>query len=201
MGHTLFLVRHGEQIDAEHGVADGVLSGRGVRQAQALASRLSGVPFTNTWHSPWDSASDTMRVLGELLPSLEPQPSPLLLDCVPSGPTPDMPQTYRPFFTSVTEVQVDAGRAQMDDAVAEFLGPGAKKGQIDLLITHNAVIGWFVREALGGPEWRWLGTSQAHCAITVLHQRPGRPWTMMSFNDVAHLPVELRTGLIEPYVW
>jgi len=31
----------------------------------------------------------------------------------------------------------------------------------------------------------------------VLSQRPGRPWTLASHNDLAHLPVELRTGLPE----
>ena len=30
-------------------------------------------------------------------------------------------------------------------------------------------------------------------------QKQGRPWTLLSHNDMAHLPVELRTGLPEVY--
>ena len=36
MGHVLYLVRHGEQVDAQYGVADGPLSPRGERQARLL---------------------------------------------------------------------------------------------------------------------------------------------------------------------
>ena len=36
MPHHLYLVRHGEQLDAEHGMPDGPLSPRGRRQAELL---------------------------------------------------------------------------------------------------------------------------------------------------------------------
>ena len=39
MSRFLYLVRHGEQQDAEHGLPDGPLSARGVRQAHAIAER------------------------------------------------------------------------------------------------------------------------------------------------------------------
>ena len=48
MPHYLYLVRHGEQQDAEHGMPDGPLSPRGKRQAMLIAERLGGVPFTHT---------------------------------------------------------------------------------------------------------------------------------------------------------
>ena len=62
MSRYLYLVRHGEQQDAEHGLPDGPLSPRGVRQAQALAERLGGVPFTEAWTSPLQRAQETARV-------------------------------------------------------------------------------------------------------------------------------------------
>ena len=64
MAHNIILVRHGEQLDAEHGVIDGPLSPRGVRQAIALGDRLSGLQITNAWHSPLERAWETDRVLG-----------------------------------------------------------------------------------------------------------------------------------------
>lgn len=195
MTHYLFLVRHGEHLDAEHGLEDGPLSPRGRRQAELLADRLSGVPLDAVWHSPLERAAQTARAVAERMPSVAPQPSPLLFDCIPSGPDPGMPPAYDAFFGSFTEAEIEAGRAQMADAVAEFLV--RKPGSHELLITHNFVIAWFVREVLDAPDWRWMTINQAHCGLTVLAQRTGKPWTLVSHNDLAHLPVELRTGLPE----
>jgi serine/threonine-protein phosphatase PGAM5 len=196
--HYIYLVRHGEHQDAEHGLIDGRLSPRGRRQAALLADRLSGVPFDAVWHSPLERASQTARAVAERMPSLSPQPSALLFDCVPTGMTSETPAAFEPFFGSVTEADVEAGSAQMSDAVSEFLA--RKRGEVhELLITHNFVIGWFVREVLQAPDWRWMTLNQAHCGLSVIAQRQGRPWTLLSHNDMAHLPVELRTGLPEVY--
>ncbi|MGL4255704.1 histidine phosphatase family protein [Microbacterium sp.] len=198
MTHYIYLVRHGEHQDAEHGLVDGPLSPRGRRQASLLADRLSGVPFDAVWHSPLERASQTARAVQERMPSLQPVPSSLLFDCVPTGMTDETPSAFEPFFGSVTEAEVEAGRAQMADAVSEHLV--RKRGEVhELIITHNFVIAWFVREVLQAPEWRWMTLNQAHCGLTVIAQKQGRPWTLLSHNDLAHLPVELRTGLPEVY--
>lgn len=198
MTHHLYLVRHGEQLDAEHGLPDGPLSPRGRRQAEALAERLGGIPFDAAWHSPLQRASETAKIIAAKMPALEPEPSALLFDCIPSGPAPETPSAYDPFFGSVTDEEIDAGRAQMADAVAEFLR-SSREDRHELLITHNFVIGWFVREVLGAPDWRWVSINQANCGLTVLTQKPGRPWSLVVHNDLAHLPPELRTGLPEPF--
>ena len=124
--------------------------------------------------------------------------SALLFDCIPSGPAPETPKVYDPFFGSVTEAEIEAGSAQMADAAAEFLR-SHREDRHDLLITHNFVIAWLVREALGAPDWRWLSINQANCGLTVLTQKSGRPWSLLVHNDLAHLPPEMRTGLPEQY--
>ncbi|MEA9984976.1 MULTISPECIES: histidine phosphatase family protein [Subtercola] len=196
-GHVLYLVRHGEQVDAEYGVADGPLSPRGERQARLIADRLGGVPFNNVWHSPLQRAAETAAIMGQQLPALDPKPTALLFDCVPTEYSPEMPKTFEPFFNAVTDEEVDAGRAQMSDAVAEFLTP-SRETTHDLLITHNFVIGWFVREAMSAPHWRWVGVNQANCALTIIRYRSGRMPELVTHNDLGHLPVELRTGLTDP---
>ena len=194
MSHFIYLVRHGEQQDAEHGMPDGPLSGRGQRQARLVANRLSGVPFTGAWHSPLQSSEETARIMTASMPSLNPQPSALLFDCIPSGPTPDMPHGFEPFFGSVTADQIEAGQAQMADAVAEWLTP-AREDRHDLLITHNSVIAWFVREVFTAPAWRWMGLNQANCGLTIIRVRSAKPPVLIAHNDLGHLPAELRTGL------
>lgn len=196
MTHYIYLVRHGEHQDAEHGIDDGPLSPRGRRQAELLADRLSGVPFDAVWHSPLVRAAETARAVAERMPSITPEASSLLFDCVPTGMTEETPAVFEPFFGGITEAAVDAGRAQMADALAAFLV--RKQGDVhELIITHNAVIGWFVREVLSAPDWRWMTLNQANAGLTVIAQRHGRPWTLVSHNDLAHLPFELRTGLPE----
>jgi len=196
MTHYIYLVRHGEQQDAEHGVEDGPLSARGRRQAEALADRLSGIPFDSVWHSPLQRTSETARYVAERMPAIRPEPHALLFDCVPTGMTDETPAAFEPFFGAVTDAQIEAGRAQMADAAAEFLVRKTEEVH-ELLITHNFVIAWLVREVLDAPEWRWMTLNQANCGLTVIAQKPGRPWTLLTHNDVAHLPVELRTGLPE----
>lgn len=197
MTHFIYLVRHGEHQDAERGVEDGPLSARGHRQAAALADRLSGLSLSAVWHSPLERAAQTAQAVADRLPSVHPQPSALLMDCVPTGMTDQTPAQYAPFFGSVTDAQIEAGRAQMNDAVNAFLV--RKPGDVhELLITHNFVISWFVREVLQTPEWRWMTLNQAHCGLTVIAQKNGRPWSLLTHNDLAHLPFELRTGLPDP---
>jgi broad specificity phosphatase PhoE len=196
MSHYLYLVRHGEQQDAEYGLPDGPLSERGKRQAMAIAERLGGVPFNRAFHSPLQRAEETARIMTERMPALESEPSALLMDCYPSGPTPDMPHAFEPFFGGVTAEQIEAGEAQMADAVAEFLAP-AREDFHELLITHNFVISWFVREVFGAPTWRWLGLNQANCGLTIIRVRSAKPPVLITHNDLGHLPVELRTGLPE----
>lgn len=194
MTHYIYLVRHGEHQDAEHGLADGPLSPRGQRQAELIADRLSGLPLDAVWHSPLLRAAETARAIAGRLPSVDPEPSALLFDCVPTGMTEETPAVFEPFFGSVTAAEIEAGRAQMSDAVNEFLV--RKTGDVhEVLITHNFVISWFVREVLAAPDWRWMTLNQSHCGLTVIAQKQGRPWTLLTHNDTGHLPMELRTGI------
>src|SRR5690554_2581000 len=194
MSHFLYLVRHGEQQDAEHGLPDGPFSARGRKQAKAIAARLASVPLSTVWHSPLQRAAETASVIAKSMKSIEPQPSALLMDCVPSGPEPDLPTAFEPFFGAITPEEIEAGTAQMADAVAEWLTP-AREERHELLITHNFVIAWFVREVFGAPNWRWMGVNQANCGLTIIRVRSAKPPVLVSHNDLGHLSAELRTGL------
>jgi broad specificity phosphatase PhoE len=194
MSRYVYLVRHGEQQDAEHGLHDGPLSGRGLRQAAAIADRLSGVSFSSVYTSPLQRAVETARVMTERMPTMQPLQSALLMDCIPAGPSVDMPNDFETFFGSVTPEEIAAGEAQMADATAEWLSP-SRDDRHDLLITHNFVIAWFVREVFGAPAWRWMGVNQANCGLTIIRVRTAKPPVLVTHNDLGHLAVELRTGM------
>lgn len=194
MSRYLYLVRHGEQVDAEFGLPEGPLSERGREQAGLIAGRLSSVPFDVAYTSPLQRAIDTASVITERLGLPEATPSALLMDCIPSGPEPDMPSAFEPFFGAVTDEEVAAGQAQMTDALAEWFAP-SREDRHELLITHNFVIAWFVREVFGASAWRWIGINQANCGLTIIRVRSAKPPVLLTHNDLGHLPPEIRTGL------
>jgi probable phosphoglycerate mutase len=197
MSRYLYLVRHGEQVDAEFGLPEGPLSDRGRTQASLVADRLSRVTFDATYTSPMQRAIETAEVMTERLGLGAASPSALLMDCIPSGQSPDMPASFESFFGGVSEETIQAGEAQMADAVAEWFARSIDDRH-ELLVTHNFVIAWFVREALGAAAWRWIGLNQAHAGLTIIRVRTAKPPVLISHNDVGHLPPDILTGLPEP---
>ncbi|WP_308054110.1 hypothetical protein [Cellulomonas xiejunii] len=59
-------------------------------------------------------------------------------------------------------------------------------------MTHAYPIAWLVRHALDAPEARWLGLESANAALTAIEYRPGVPPTLVLYNDMGHLPADLR---------
>lgn len=183
---TLYLVRHGHS--AGHTPGSG-LSAAGRVQAEQLGHRLRGVPFTQLHHSPLRRAAQTAGILAAHLPGVPAHACDLVADRTPV-PSParqaDYPQRYRPWLDQVPAAERDPDAAALQVAVARLSAVGAED-RTDLLVTHNFVIGWFVRHVLDAPEWRWLGLNQDNCALTVAVWETGRPPALVSFNDTGHL--------------
>lgn len=194
MSRYVYFVRHGEQVDQEFGLPEGPLSERGLEQAKRVAKRLSTVAFDATYTSPLQRAVETAAVVTTALSLPDAEPSALLMDCIPSGQSPDMPHAFEPFYGGITDEEIAAGEAQMADATAEWLAP-SREDRHELLITHNFVIAWFVREVFGAPAWRWMGLNQANCGLTIIRVRSAKPPVLITHNDLGHLPPELQTGL------
>jgi probable phosphoglycerate mutase len=190
----LYLVRHGEADD------DGFLTRAGREQATLTGQRLSGVRFAAVRHSPLARAEETAELIADFQPGVPVAASGLLGDYPPpAGGPPPLPDAWAEFYREFPEDEREDGAELARAALARFAGPGesggpggAAGGGAELIVTHNFLIGWFLRAALDAPAWRWLGLNQCNCGITVLLYRTGSPDCLVSYNDVGHLPPELR---------
>lgn len=192
MSHYLYLVRHGEQQDAEFGVPEGPLSDRGRAQAHAIGKRLARVPFDEVFTSPLDRCVETAAIMSAHTQGPVAEPSNLLFDCIPSG-NDGAPASYDTFFSGIDTAVIEAGTAQIHDACETWF-TRSRSDEHTLLVTHNFVVGALVAVAMDMPEWRWLTLRGGHTALTVLRVRSIRPTELTLFGDNSHLPPELRTG-------
>jgi serine/threonine-protein phosphatase PGAM5 len=91
-----------------------------------------------------------------------------------------------------------AGEKPDPERAASALARFARPAEIDtheLIVTHSFQVAWFVRDALGAPDWRWMTMYAANCALTTILYRDDRPPWLLTYNDRAHLPQELQESL------
>ncbi|GEP36338.1 hypothetical protein NPS01_00010 [Nocardioides psychrotolerans] len=105
------------------------------------------------------------------------------------------------FLADVSSEEAAQGEGLAAEAIRLLTGP--ELGEDDshhLVVTHAFTIGWLVRQALAAPPWRWVGLNHGHAALTVLRYDTDRPPTVVVFNDMSHLPDELRWTGFPPHV-
>ncbi|WP_031078478.1 histidine phosphatase family protein [Streptomyces sp. NRRL WC-3742] len=189
----LYLARHGEALPDESG-----LSGRGERQAELLGQRLAGRPISAVHHGPLPRAAQTARLVAGHLPAAALAVSEHAGDYVPYVPEraelpADSADFLLEFLSRTTPEEREHGPALAAQAMERFTGPvPGDQERHELLVTHNFLIAWLVRQALDAPRWRWLGLNHANAGLTVLRWAPGRPPAVLLHNDQRHLPADLR---------
>ncbi|MGA5823623.1 histidine phosphatase family protein [Kitasatospora sp. NPDC094028] len=187
----LYLARHGEAAP------DGRLTANGRRQAVLLGRRLADRPITAVHHGPLPRAAQTAGLVAEQLGGIRPVVCEEAGDYVPHVPErgelpEDSAEFLLDFLSRTSAAERDQGQELARRAVARFTGPvpdGADRHE--LVVTHAFLIGWLVRQAMDAPPWRWLGLNPGNTALTVLRYAPGRPPSVLLFNDLRHLPEEL----------
>ncbi|GAA1236107.1 histidine phosphatase family protein [Kitasatospora nipponensis] len=189
----LYLVRHGEALPDESG-----LTANGRRQAVLLGQRLRDVPFSAVHHGPLPRAAQTARLIGEQLNGVPLRVSDLAGDYVPAVPArEDLPAEAADHLLRFVEQfpaeEREGGPLLARRAVERFTGPvDGDEDRHELVVTHNFLVGWLVRHAMDAPPWRWLGLNHGNAALTVIRYAPDRPASVLFYNDMRHLPAELR---------
>ncbi|WP_231156134.1 histidine phosphatase family protein [Streptomyces sp. CNZ748] len=197
----LYLVRHGEAASEESGLTE-----VGRRQAVLLGQRLREIPFAAVHHGPLPRAEQTARLIGDQLQNVPLRVSEVAGDYVPHVPMRDeLPAESADFFlrflSGATEEERKHGPALARQALEMFTGPvHGEEDRHELVVTHNFLVAWLVRDAMHAPHWRWLGLNHSNAALTVIRYTPGRPASVLVSNDMRHLPPELRWTGFPPEV-
>ncbi|MFG2979278.1 histidine phosphatase family protein [Streptomyces sp. NPDC048331] len=189
----LYLVRHGEALPDESGLTE-----NGRRQAVLLGRRLRDAPLTAVHHGPLPRAEETARLIGDQLTGVPLHRSEEAGDYVPYLPDrAELPAESADLFLNFLEGASAEEREQGPElarrAMDRFTGPvDGDEDRHELVVTHNFLVAWLVRDAMFAPKWLWLGLNHSNAALTVIRYAPDRPASVLFSNDMRHLPNELR---------
>lgn len=189
----LFLTRHGEALPDETALTEA-----GCRQATQLGQRLKQVPLDAVYHGPRSRTEQTAKLIAEQVGDVPVQSVEAAGDYIPYVPTRDeLPEdsadVLLSFLSQFTILERQRGAKLVKEATARFTGPvDGGQDRYELLVTHNYLAGWLVNQAQGSPAWRWLALDHANAALTIIRYTPERAPSLLVFNDMGHLPADLR---------
>ncbi|MEU5775108.1 histidine phosphatase family protein [Streptomyces venezuelae] len=190
----LYITRHGEATPDESGLTPG-----GRRQAALLGERLRNIPFAAVHHGPLPRAEQTAALISDGLdgnaPLIRSAPAGDYIPYVPRKDElpPETADATLERLAGFPEAEREKGPALAAEALSRFTGPvPGDTPRHELLVTHNFLTAWLVRAALDAPPARWLGLNHGNAALTVIRYTPGRPAALVLYNDMRHLPEELR---------
>ncbi|ARF53105.1 histidine phosphatase family protein [Streptomyces gilvosporeus] len=189
----LYLARHGEASPDESELTD-----NGRRQAVLLGERLRGSALSAIHHGPLPRTEQTARLICDQLDDVPAQQSELAGDYVPylaqrAELPPESADALLDRLAQFPAEECDNGPELARKALAQFTGPvDGDEPRHELIVTHNFLIGWLIRDALDAPKWRWMGLNHANAALSIIRYAPGRPASVLFYNDMGHLPPELR---------
>ncbi|GII92933.1 histidine phosphatase family protein [Sinosporangium siamense] len=175
-----------------HGAANtfGELTDVGRQQSKLVADRLAGLPIDAIWHSPLSRAARSAEIIGEYLPNAPVREAAELIDHVPHVPD-DIPPAWAGFFDGYDPAEAAAGTRLANALIDRFARPADTETH-EVLVTHAYQVAWLVRDALGAPLARWLGLSCGNTALTAIEYYSGAAPTVLLYNDMGHLPPDLR---------
>ncbi|MGC7101864.1 histidine phosphatase family protein [Amycolatopsis lurida] len=176
-----------------HGAADpfGELTDVGQRQTELLGDRLARLPVDAVWHSPLPRAARSAAIIGTRWGGNVPvREAAELIDHVPHVPE-DPPLAWAGFFDGYDAAEAAAGASLAQALTARFACP-AETETHEVLVTHAYQVAWLVRHALDAPPARWLGLTCGNTALTAIEYYNATAPAVLLYNDMAHLPEELR---------
>lgn len=188
---TIYLIRHG-QYDHEDKRAPDIgkaLVPLGIAQARLIANRLKSLPVTmnSLISSTMTRARQTAMIINKEFPDLELQQSRIIRECTPPTWREDIMDREDP-------ENLEECTDQLETAFSEYFIPSPdNQDRNDIIICHGNVIRYLVTKVLTVDTMSWLQMTTGNCGLTVVQIKPDGSMKLISFNDMGHIPPNLRT--------
>lgn len=188
---TLILVRHGQYHKCTDDQPE-QLTTLGKKQAQYVARRLSEYQIDRIIHSSMPRAAETAQIIKERLNHRKTFLScDELRECVPGFPKNRRKKSGFTDLKKLKDHQAQAERAFKK----HFKTP--QKSSVEVLVCHGNIIRYLVSKTLGVDTLAWTKMDIHQCGITIIEIKStgDNKRTLISHNDVGHIPLEQRTFL------
>lgn len=180
----LYLVRHGQaQPMAQYDTLGPSLTALGQRQAGWVARRLKTLPITTIHHSPLRRAAETAAIVGQQLPDVPLQMSPLLAEIIPGWPT-----HVKQYYRKVPRTQIERERQRAEQALAKFFRPTRGPDQHEVIVAHGNLIRYIVLSVLGHPPKMWTNIDFHNASLAEVHILPTSERLLLRLGDNSHIP-------------
>lgn len=191
---TLYLVRHGQYDSAKNTDDLGTgLSEKGRQQSRLTGHALQHLSVQHIHYSTMRRTQQTAELLAEAFNGVQIHPTEKLWETIPSVPR-SLIKFFLLSFPDLTDDRIIENRAHADHAFDHyFQASGEVKDEHVILVTHGNLIRYFVCRVLDIPIDGWVSMSSSNCGITrVAVDEAGHP-TLLAYNEINHLPLDLRT--------
>ena len=186
---VLYLIRNGEyRRDMMDEAFNAPLTERGIEQSQRTGRSLKDLPIQTIYTSPHEQTSATARWIRESL---------LNTNFVMS----DELKQYRSSsvgraFTReliLQAIEDTSNEAQMESAFQQFFQPADEQDTHEILVCHGNIIVDLVCHATKVNSNTWSHMLINNCSINIVTVESADDMQLVAFNDVRHLPDNLRT--------
>ena len=188
---TLYLIRHGQydhDDDRDPDIGKALIP-LGIAQSKLVAGRLNSLPvkMSSLISSTMTRARQTAMIINQDFPELELQQTRLIRECTPPTWREDIMEGEDPEELKKCTDNLDAAFSNY------FIPSPGEEDQNDIIVCHGNVIRYFLTKVLKVETMSWLQMTTGNCGLTVVRIKPDGSMKLVSFNDMGHIPPNLRT--------
>jgi len=132
-------------------------------------------------------ARQTAMIINQDFPELELQQTRLIRECTPPTWREDIMEREEPEDLKICTDNLDAAFSKY------FIPSPDEEDRNDIIVCHGNVIRYFVTKVLKVETMSWLQMTTGNCGLTVVRIKPDGSMKLVSFNDMGHIPPNLRT--------
>jgi serine/threonine-protein phosphatase PGAM5 len=188
---TLYLIRHGQYDHDDDRSSDigKALVPLGIAQSKLVANRLKSLPvkMSSLISSAMTRARQTAMIINQDFPELELLQTRLIRECTPPTWREDIMEGEDPEELKKCTDNLDAAFSKY------FIPSPGEEDRNDIIVCHGNVIRYFITKVLKVETLSWLQMTTGNCGLTVVRIKPDGSTKLVSFNDMGHIPPNLRT--------